>query len=601
MGSRHAGRRRRRRWAILVGTLPLILAACRPEVRRFPLAPPLWEDPDRNHVPKKPRVRFVGKLADGADKLVFWRLSRPLWVPLPGEAKNVNALDEVPSSAWFQNRIGWRPLSPARVARGPCPARALDPALGPWVVTKSKEEGATPGFFIRTPQGRFLLKFDGAQGRGRTSADVVGSRLWWAAGYHVPCNRIVIFPEDVLQIGAGATTVDALGRKRPMTAAHVRKVLGQAFRPAPNRVRAMASLLLSGEPLGPFAFEGTRADDPNDVVPHEDRRELRAMRLLAAWINHVDSRQQNTLDMWVERGGRRFVQHHLLDWGDALGEPWPVDALTRRMGHAYGIDPWQILGDLVSLGGISRPWEWARIAPAARELGYFRVAGFVASRWKPAYPNPAFQRMTTRDALWMVRIIARLTDAHLRAIAAEARLGDSRLEAHLAGVLMGRRDRILREYLTRHAPLARIRLAPRPREEPGQGICFEHLGVALGVVDPRRVQYRIRLLGGARLQAQLGWALRRPGPGRSGRLCVPVPLSGRRPAALAPPGAPDDHPLRYGVLEIRILQRAEQAPSSIVEVHLYDLGALRGFRLVGIRRLDPDRLPKPSRGAFKLP
>ena len=64
--------------------------------------------------------------------------------------------------------------------------------------------------------------------------------------------------------------------------------------------------------------EGVRDDDPNDTVPHEHRRELRGLRVFAAWLNHTDMKEDNTLDMFVEEGGRHFVKHHLVDFGEAF-------------------------------------------------------------------------------------------------------------------------------------------------------------------------------------------------------------------------------------------------------------------------------------------
>ena len=107
--------------ALIVALLAVqtaISAGCRPDIRRFPLSDPLWEDPDRNHVPKRPGKHYSGLMADGADQMFFRPLAKLFWFPLPGEARNVNAVDEVPNSSWFTNRIGLHPYTPAEAARG---------------------------------------------------------------------------------------------------------------------------------------------------------------------------------------------------------------------------------------------------------------------------------------------------------------------------------------------------------------------------------------------------------------------------------------------------------------------------------------------------
>ena len=70
---------------------------------------------------------------------------------------------------------------------------------------------------------------------------------------------------------------------------------------------------LDGKPIGRIRFAGTRPDDPNDIFPHEHRRELRGLSVFAAWLNHDDSRSVNTMDTLVREGSRSIVRHHLID------------------------------------------------------------------------------------------------------------------------------------------------------------------------------------------------------------------------------------------------------------------------------------------------
>jgi len=48
--------------------------------------------------------------------------------------------------------------------------------------------------------------------------------------------------------------------------------------------RVLATRWPGGIDLGPTPIRDTRPDDPNDRVPHLERRTLRAMKLVAAWL-----------------------------------------------------------------------------------------------------------------------------------------------------------------------------------------------------------------------------------------------------------------------------------------------------------------------------
>jgi hypothetical protein len=57
----------------------------------------------------------------------------------------------------------------------------------------------------------------------------------------------------------------------------------------------------------------------SDVVPHEHRRELRALKVFGAWTNLVDLKAGNTLDTLVTENGRGVVRHYLQDVGSTFG------------------------------------------------------------------------------------------------------------------------------------------------------------------------------------------------------------------------------------------------------------------------------------------
>jgi len=571
------------------------LTACGPQIRRFPLQAPLWEDKDRNHVEEEPEEYYSGLIADAADKNFLKPLAQIPYLPLDVRAKNVNALDEVPNSSWFQNRIGFHELSPEEVAKGAC---GDTPSLSPdikWEVVAAKPNGAHPGFFIKAGGERYLLKFDSpVQPRRATAADVIGSKLYWAAGYHTPCNEIVHFRRENLTVAEGASAEDKYGKKRPITLDDIHTVLKKAYRTHDGRIRASASRFLPGRPIGPFKYDGQRADDPNDHIDHEHRRELRGNQVISAWLHHHDAREQNTLDVWLTDQGKAkksFIKHYMIDFGDCFGSRWSFDPVSRRFGYAYFFDYDQVALDILTLGAHPRPWRHNTVNPEMEIFGYFNVKDFQPKSWVTEYPNAAFDEMRYDDGHWMARIISRFERPHVEAVVAEAKLLDPNIEEYLVDTLMGRRKKILEEYLLNYAPLDNFRLVRRKKGDPRQSLCFDDLAIENKLIDPKRVLYKIRSYGGRLLDEELGWLQFYPDPEHPGRSCILRPLGDKRPADFVEKDAPDDDPLRYGVVKIFVHQEAKLRPTSAIHLYFYDLGKERGYQLVGIERPDKPVVP----------
>ena len=110
-------------------------------------------------------------------------------------------------------------------------------------------------------------------------------------------------------------------------------VLDKVARNADGTYRVAAGRVLPGKILGGFRYAGTRPDDPNDIVPHEHRRELRALRVFGAWTNLTDLKAGNTLDTLVTENGRGVVKHYLQDVGVDLRH----GQRSARVGHRLGV------------------------------------------------------------------------------------------------------------------------------------------------------------------------------------------------------------------------------------------------------------------------
>ncbi|MFB6097991.1 MAG: hypothetical protein ABEK84_02555, partial [Salinibacter sp.] len=223
-----------------------------------------------------------------------------------GKAMNINTLGEVPRSSWYTPRHFYDPMSNAELRRGPTRGNPPDSTTS-WRVVAGKAQGKATGFQIVDGSGdRYLFKFD-PKGHLEltTGAEAVSTRLFYVLGYHVPQNYVVRFRRSRLEPKEGATYETITGEEKPITQAVIDRFLSRVPRYEDGSYRALASLFIEGKPLGPFQYFGRRPDDPNDIFPHEMRRELRGLRVFAAWVNHDDSRSANSFTALEEEDGRR--------------------------------------------------------------------------------------------------------------------------------------------------------------------------------------------------------------------------------------------------------------------------------------------------------
>ena len=389
-------------------------------------------------------------------------------------ALNLTAFDEVVASSWYEHRItapgGMTPAEVAEGAPGPAPTGTL-------TVVDGKVGGVTPGLTVEDGKGdTYLLKFDPAAFPGLGSgADVVASRLLWAAGYWTPKDVVVTVDPDALTLAPGAE-IETDDEIRPMTRDDIRSAFDGVARRPDGRVRALASLFVPGTPKGPWRFQGRRADDPNDHYPHQHRRELRGLRVVASWLNHVDLSARNTMDVWIDPPG--YLRHYLVDFGTTLGSGG-IRALHPREGREYAFDTWASLGRLLTLGAYRVGWEGEDGTPIHPSLGWMQVEGFDPEAWKPFWPNEAFRRVTPPDGYWGAKRVAALDSAHVRAAVDAARYPDPVAADTLVDILMLRRDRVVEHWFGAVTPVESVRVEPAG---PGElALSFEDLGVEHGV------------------------------------------------------------------------------------------------------------------------
>ncbi|MBL9016567.1 MAG: hypothetical protein JNL83_20430 [Myxococcales bacterium] len=534
---------------------------------RFKPQEPVWKVDDAVTLEKAPKERVYNRTLYHLDGFVVRRVTRAMDLPDKGRAQDVNSIDEVPDSTWFTNRIGVRDVTIDEIRKGPNEHPSPFDNL-PVTITGAKEGGTAIGFVVEDARrAKYLLKFD-VKGvpEMETAAHVIGHRILWAAGYNVPEDHVGYLTKDQIEVDPEAKLKDMFGKKTPLTWDRVNRALDMVEKTPDGKIRVLLSRFVPGKPIGPYAREGTRGDDPNDRIAHEKRRSVRGQVPLFSWLAHTDLQEDNTLDAFVpasaEKGEKRgHVVHYLIDFGKALGvmnnsNNW------KTVGYTYRIDLAASLATFLTLGTWDRPWDNIE-QPPYKGVAVFESDHFDPSRWKPNSIYWPFEDADKFDGFWGAKIAMRFTPELLAAVIDEAKLTDPGARRYLLETLIKRQRILGRYWFGKVTPLDRFAVT---LETTGAvTLCFDDLEQLHGFTE-ERLAYRVDVFdyAGKRLAAKpaLYMATSR------GRACY----------ANLPLGAARDG---YTIVKLAAMRGGSTRPA--VDVHLSRIAGGK-LAVIGLRR-----------------
>ncbi len=325
------------------------------------------------------------------------------------DARDINALDEVPRSSFFDPE--------ARSASD-------GPPKPPLAVLPGPSESGMEGLRVSDARGiRYELLRDPAhRPEMRTAAIMVGSRLMAELGYFVPETHLVEFAPSELVPSSKEAKEKSLA-----------PFLSDLALPESGKIRVAAVRWPVGIDRGPTPSRGRRTDDPNDVIEHEDRRTLRALGAFFFWIGAHDLFPGVLRDSYLGKPGLGHLQHWLVGLDGALG----ADAARAPRVDIYDADP-NIA--LLSLGLVRR--EPPPVQTRWLSLGRFdKEAQFERFSLRP--PFAPSLRALPGDRYWAAKRLLSLSERDIDAALEKAGFSDPGSRARAKEVLDARRQQLI--------------------------------------------------------------------------------------------------------------------------------------------------------------
>jgi len=340
------------------------------------------------------------------------------------DARDVNALDEVPHSSWFcpgcveeSGDEGEPPVLPFRILASP------------------PDSGGDALAAVDARGRRFELRGDSPDRPGmRTAAAVIASRLAAAFGYRTaPAFAIDVGLTDFSLPNTGDD-----GRARaflgagPVTAG---SPAGGAVT-VEERYRIVAVRWPIGLDRGPTPSNDRRHDDPNDHVTHLHRRTLRALTAVFGWLGLGSLGPSVLRDTYVGAPGSGHLHHYLVDLGDALGAGAVVRPHPGGATVGDGANPWVTLGSFGLYTQPVRPTQqrWLSIGELDEHLS--------PADFSLAPPFAPADRALPADVYWAAKRMLAIPDGAIEAALDAGRMRDASARARLAEILRARRLRV---------------------------------------------------------------------------------------------------------------------------------------------------------------